>query len=156
MTWSEVRAHLVGAYAGAMSGAGDVLALAVPLDGGGAAAGDFWSLAGLEAAKERLGPQRVEVRRIDLLGAPWIAIASVIGSPRYVSPLELLASNLHSPIGGFCLEDGRLAMRQTLPIGGLRLADVNEAVRAVAHQAAWAGKHLSDGRSGPRRRWLSD
>jgi len=154
-TWPEIETHLVTTYAGVRSGPGGVVELIVPLGVPGTA-GDFWNLASLEAAKANLGPQPVEVSRIDLWGSPWVKITSVIGSARYVSPIEMLANNLHSPIGAFCLKDGALAMRQTLPIGGLRLPDLDEAIRAVAHQAAWARRHLSDGSSGPRRRWLSD
>ena len=128
----------------------------MPLDVAGPEAGDFWHGASLDAATANLGPQPVEVSRIDVSGLPWIRITSVIGSARYASPVEMLGNNLHSPIGAFCLEDGSLALRQTLPMVGLRLVDLDEAVRAIAHQAAWARKHLSDGSSGPRRRWLSD
>jgi hypothetical protein len=154
-TWPQVVTHLCNAYPGSRSG-GDVVALRVPLDVAGPAAGDFWHGASLDAATANLGPQPVEVSRIDVSGLPWIRITSVIGSARYASPVEMLGNNLHSPIGAFCLEDGSLALRQTLPLVGLRLVDLDEAVRGVAHQAAWARKHLSDGSSGPRRRWLSD
>ena len=155
-TWPEVVKHLIKTYVGSRSGPVDVLELMVPLDVAGPAAGEFWTRASVEAAQEKLGPQPVEVSRIDLSGSPWIRITSVIGSSRYVSPVEMLGNNLHSPIGALCLRDGSLAMRQSLPIAGLRLPDLDEAVRAVAHQAAWARRHLSDGSSGPRRRWLSD
>jgi len=116
-TWAEVCRHLAARVAA--SADGQRLALVLPE-----------------------GP--VEIGRVDLLGAPWIALTSAVGPPRRASPVELLVANLHSPIGGFCLIDGNLAIRQTVPLAALRLADLDELVLAVARQAAWAREQLSE------------
>ncbi|HKA91586.1 MAG TPA: hypothetical protein VKE22_28180 [Haliangiales bacterium] len=140
---------MVVTYAEARPVGDDEVAFVVPLAGAGPAAGEFWNLARVEAAKAELGSQPVTVRRIDVAGAPWIEIASPIGPMRHLSPLELLGNNLHLPIGAFCLADGALALRQALPLDGLRVAHLDETICALAHQSAWARRSVNEGARRP-------
>jgi hypothetical protein len=87
----------------------------------------------------------LEVGRIEVDEAPWIEVVGVMGPGRYVSLVQSLVGNATTAIGACGLRDGALAMRQTLPLDGLRRADLDETVRALAFQCAWARKQLTGG-----------
>lgn len=94
----------------------------------------------------------LELRAIDVGGATWITAAGIVGSLRHLSPLELLANNAHSTIGGFCTIDGQLAVRHKLPLVGLRVADLDDTLRELAELVAWSRRRVRE-LGAPLRAW---
>ncbi len=80
--------------------------------------------------------RKVTVRAIEVYGAPWIEALSTIGSARYVPPLASLARNFGVAVGATCVVEGALALRHIIPLDGLRIADLDTVVAAVAQQSA--------------------
>jgi hypothetical protein len=121
--WSDVRAHVAATFGAAGDGA-DALTCAVALP---------------RTAAE---PAQVIAVGLRPIGggddAPWLKITCAIGSLRHLAPAALLASNATGTIGAYCTCDGVLALRQTLPLPGLRAADLDETIRALAQLAAAA------------------
>lgn len=147
-TWVDVLGHLRGSYREHQGLGEDAIEIVVALDRPAAPPGTFWHEAATEAARVGLARQAVRVSVHDEPGARWLRILSVIGSVRYLSRLELLAKNLHSPIGAYCMTGGELAMRQALPLIGLRQDVLDEVIHAVAHQSAWTRHTIEDEQSG--------
>lgn len=115
-TWSAVHDHLAATYEGLVRDAAQLaFAIAVP-------------------PTPTEPAQRIElvVRRIDDLDGRWIAVSSVVGSPRLLSLADVLAGGARLVIGAPCTQDGRLALRQLLPLDRLDAADLDETVRALA------------------------
>jgi hypothetical protein len=121
LTWPDVVQHLVSTY-GAAGARDDVAEVVVPVRAAATAA------------------PTLEVRRFELRGAPWIEIAGIVGSMRHVSQLELLGNNARSTIGVFSTRDGQLALRHSLPLSGLRVAELDETLRELAELLAWSRK----------------
>ena len=117
-TWPEVHAHLAATY-GAVTVDG-MLQIRVTLP---------------MTATARARVIAMEVRQVPELGA-WFKITCVIGPMHHRSPCELLAANIRATIGTWCTHEGELAIRQTLPTEGLRIADLDETVRTLAQVAA--------------------
>ena len=115
-TWSAVHDHLAATYEGLARDAAQLaFAIIVPRTP-------------TEPA------QRIElvIRRIDDLDGRWIAVSSVVGSPRLLSLADVLAAGARYVIGAPCTQDGRLALRQLLPLDRLDPADLDETIRALA------------------------
>jgi hypothetical protein len=85
----------------------------------------------------------VEARVIDA-EHHWIAITSVIGSLKLLSPKEMLANNVRATIGTLCTREGVLAIRQTLPLGQLRSDDFDETVRALAQATLFVRARIGE------------
>jgi hypothetical protein len=124
-TWPEVHRHLAAIYDVRAERDG-VIDLVVTLGAAGAG-----------------GSARLEVSRADVLGATWIQIASVIGSLRHLSHLQLLADNAQAIIGVFATRDGALVARQTLPLAGLDVAYLDETIRDIFHLATSSRQRLT-------------
>lgn len=107
-TWDDVQKHLATTYDDC-AGQGDTLV--VPPRGGGRA---------------------VRARRSDATGADHVELTVDLGDASQISPTNALAHNIVQPIGMYCVAEGVLTARQVLPVDGLRPADLDAAVRALA------------------------
>jgi hypothetical protein len=116
-TWADVVAHVAVTYGGTGS----------PEDGA--------ILAIVTSPRTPTEDATAVPIEVQLLDAGWLKLTCVIGSLRNLSPAQLLASNAKSVIGVMCTRDGQLAIRQTLPLGGLAVADLDETVRSIAQLA---------------------
>ena len=128
-SWSEACAHLVAAHPGATRQGEDAVRFSVRLDADG------------------LTAHSVEVRRLEVGGAPWIEIFGVIGSLRPAWQLGLLQRNGSGALGVRCVRDGELAFRQTLPLTGLSPATLDEVVLAIAYHCADERRRFHDAES---------
>jgi hypothetical protein len=108
--WPELARHLVA-------------------DWGGRAAGET------EIALSAEGFPLV-VRAVDALGARWIDVEGVLGSPKDISIQHILERNFTPAIGAMALRGTDLVVRQRLPLDGLRPADLAAVLRAIAQQCA--------------------
>ncbi len=86
----------------------------------------------------------IEVRSVDVYGAPWLVVFGVIGPLRLVPQLAALQRNQSGAIGSRCLIRGELAFRQTLPQRGLAIAALDEVVLAIAYYCADARRRLRE------------
>ena len=106
----------------------------------------------------QLGPDRVEatlvsasgapagrmtLARIDVSSAPWLELVGRIGSARSLPITNTLIDNANAAIGAFCLVDGELALRQTLPLEGLRTADLERVIKVMDWRVAETRKLLA-------------
>ncbi len=124
-TWPEVQRHLAATYDDVKAEPDGVLSV-VPLRAAGAG---------------RSAP--LQVTRAEVLGATWIEVASVVGSLRYRSQMELLAEGAQLTIGTFCTRDGALVVRQMLPLAGLDVADLDETIRDLVELATRARERMA-------------
>ncbi len=136
-TWSEVRAHLATTYADVHDRPADVVLFSVPLDPAAVAAGSAWPETVVARGRADAVAQPVAVHRVTVLDEPWLHILGAVGSARDAHQRALLVDSLYLPIGAFCLRDGALVLRQVLPLDGLELVDLDDAVRAIAGHCAW-------------------
>jgi hypothetical protein len=88
-------------------------------------------------------PGRMILARSDVGGAAWLELVEVIGSARAVPITNALIDNANAPIGAFCLIDGEFALRQMLPLEGLRAADLDRVIRVMEWRVAETRKLLA-------------
>ena len=110
-------------------------------------------LAAAGARPRALGGDRVELTaaatgarlvlgRHEHAGATWLELVVVLGSARSLPVTNSLIDNANAAIGAFCLIGGELALRQTLPLAGLRVVDLERLLKAMAWRATQTRKQL--------------
>jgi hypothetical protein len=119
-TWHDVHGHLSTTYAGVTVEQDGAISVVVELP---------------RTSTAPASSLVMEVRQVQVLASMWLKVTCVIGSLHHLSPTEMLGNNVRDTIGTYCTRDGQLAVRQTLPLVGLQLADLDETVRALAQQA---------------------
>ncbi len=78
-------------------------------------------------------PEPIDLRPIDVLGAPWLEIVGGLAKQlRHVAPAPILARNFVLPIGITGMLDGVLMVRQLLPLQDLQLAAVDQVLGFLA------------------------
>jgi hypothetical protein len=81
--------------------------------------------------------------RLAALADDRLELVAVVGSGRALPVAASLANNAASVVGAYCFVDGAVALRQVLPLGGLRLADLEFALRAIAWRVVETRRQLS-------------
>jgi hypothetical protein len=114
-TWPDVQRHLAARYEVRPERAGRI-DVVVPVGGESVA---------------------LEVSRAEVRASSWVRVASVVGSLRHLSHLELLLLNADATVGAYATRDGEVIVRHQVPLGALRAADLDETIRDVAQLAAW-------------------
>lgn len=69
-------------------------------------------------------------------GQQWISLNTRICPVDVFRNRSGLVANLDLPIGAFCLIPDSAVLQQTLPLGGLRVANLEHTIRALAMQRA--------------------
>ncbi|MCE9573767.1 MAG: hypothetical protein K8W52_11485 [Deltaproteobacteria bacterium] len=118
-TWAALHAHAAAAFGRAIRTREDAIEVTVTLP---------------PTPTEPATAVVVELRR--RAGDAWLTVSAIIGSLRHQSPAAVLAASGRGAIGAYGTRDGQLAVRQALPLVGLRPADLDEVVRAIVQLVA--------------------
>lgn len=74
----------------------------------------------------------IALRQHDMGGEAWLEVVGIVGSVRHIAPTPVLSRNFALPIGNLAVVDGNLLLRQVLPLSGMRVADLDDALSFVA------------------------
>lgn len=78
-------------------------------------------------------PEPIDVRPIEVLGAPWVEIiGSLAKQLRHIAPAPILARNFILPMGITGMLDGVLMVRQLLPLQDLQTTAVDQVMAFLA------------------------
>src|SRR5262249_55284277 len=91
------------------------------------------------AAPDRFVVDGNELRAAQVLappGPPWLCLMVELGRIDGFVLRATLVANAELPIGALALLDHQLILRQTLPIAGLLVAQLDQAMRGLARVAA--------------------
>lgn len=128
-TWPALHAHVAATFGGASLGDDGAIAVVVALPATATAAASAVA---------------IELRPIEVQGASWCKATAIVGSMHHLSPAEMLANNARMTIGAYCTHGGALAIRQTLPLGDLRGADLDEALRTLADLVVFSRRRTAE------------
>ena len=69
-------------------------------------------------------------------GPPWLCLMVTLGPMESFGLRAALVANGELPAGSLALLDHQVVLRQTLPLEGLLVAQLDEAIRGLAHVAS--------------------
>lgn len=81
------------------------------------------------------GVQRQYVSPITAFGRPHVQIVSNVVAEIALSSSDAMVLNALLPIGGLCLADGYVLLRAVVPLDGVDMSVIDQALHNVAHEA---------------------
>ena len=77
------------------------------------------------------------LRCVEALGRQWLLVTAVIGSERSWPARVALKHNADLAIGAVAVDGDDYVVRHVVPLGCLTIAELDESLEVVAHEAAW-------------------
>ena len=79
--------------------------------------------------------QRQYIAPVTAFGRPCVQIVSNVAPQNALSSTEAMVLNARLPIGALCLGDGYVLLRAVVPLEGVELSVLEQAIHNVAHEA---------------------